>query len=379
MTHICYLTGMFPRQDSLIFHRQGKSMAAAGHRVTYVVCDEEPDECLEGVSIVSCRFKPESRLERMLKTRKVLFAKALEVDAEVYQISEPELLPLGLKLLSRGKKVIYNMREYSSADLRFKTYVPAWLRLPGSWLLERYMRSALRKYQAVFSVTPELVDVVEKKWGIAMSYLLANFPMVDTDFKLSKEDYLKRDNVLAYIGTIYDTSRQEVVFQALEALPEVSYLMAGILGSGAHYVTELPYWRNVKFIDGFKRQELSRIFALCTMSNVLRDDAASGTPNGSLGVIKLFESMEAALPILCSDVPVNRALVEEYRCGICVNPNRVDQVEDALRYLLENKEVAYEMGQNGRRAVLEKYNWESQFRLYEDVIGNLTGKKDDIG
>lgn len=373
MSHICYLTGMYPRQDSLIFHRQGKSMAGAGYKVTYLVCDEEADETLEGVEIVSCRFKPKNRLERMLKTRGMLYRKAVEVDAEVYQISEPELLPLGLKLRRLGKKVVYNMREYSSADLKYKTYLHPWLRLPASWLLEVFMRSALRKYQAVFSVTPELVKVVGQKWGIAHSYLLTNFPMVDPLFELTKEDYLKRGNVLAYIGTIYDTSRQEQVFKALENLPRVSYLMAGILGPGAQYVTQLPYWRNVRFINGFKRQELSCIFAQCSMSNVLRDDAASGTPNGSFGVIKLFESMEAALPIICSDVPVNRQLVEEYRAGICVNPNRADQIEEAIRFLVENKELAYEMGQNGRRAVLEKYNWENQFRLYVDVIGHLIG------
>jgi glycosyltransferase involved in cell wall biosynthesis len=64
-------------------------------------------------------------------------------------------------------------------------------------------------------------------------------------------------------------------------------------------------------------------------------------------------------------------MVNEWHCGVCADPNDVDSVEKAIRYLVENKEEAYEMGQNGRRAVLEEYNWNTQFEVYEKVILDL--------
>jgi len=371
MKHICYLSGMFSRNDSLIFHLQGRSMVRAGYRVSYVVCDLLPDETMDGVELISCRFKPKNRLERMRKTGKLLLKKALELDADIYQISEPELIRVGLKLKKAGKRVVYNMREYSSADLRHKAYLNRFLRVPASWALEVLMKRGFRRFDAVFSVTPELVEVVKTKWKINHSYLLTNFPEVNPDFSLSLEEYLQRGDILVYFGTIYSTSRQENVFAALEKMPRIHYLLAGIMGVDTGYLTDLPYWNRVEFINGFRRDSLPEILARASISNVLRDDSVSGTPNGSLGVLKIFESMEAGLPIICSDVSVNRSILDEYPCGLAVDVNDPNAIQEALRYLVDNKEQAYIMGQEGRRAVVEKYNWENQFKTYIDVIKKL--------
>ena len=67
----------------------------------------------------------------------------------------------------------------------------------------------------------------------------------------------------------------------------------------------------------------------------------------------------------------NREIVEKYNCGICVDPHNSQQIKEAIQYLVENKEMAYQMGQNGRRAVLEEYNWESQAKLYIEVLTNI--------
>ena len=64
-------------------------------------------------------------------------------------------------------------------------------------------------------------------------------------------------------------------------------------------------------------------------------------------------------------------IVEKYNCGICVDPHNSQQIKEAIQYLVENKEMAYQMGQNGRRAVLEEYNWESQAKLYIEVLTNI--------
>jgi 2-C-methyl-D-erythritol 4-phosphate cytidylyltransferase len=66
-----------------------------------------------------------------------------------------------------------------------------------------------------------------------------------------------------------------------------------------------------------------------------------------------------------------KEIVEKYNCGICVDPHNSQQIKEAIQYLVENKEMAYQMGQNGRRAVLEEYNWESQAKLYIEVLTNI--------
>lgn len=371
MKHICFLTGLYSRRDSLIFGRQGKSLASSGYKVTIVVCDLDSDEMINGVEIVSCHYKPKSRIDRMLSTKTYLYDKALNINADIYQISEPELLSLGIKLLRKGYKVVFNLREFYPAIIQDKAYLPRVVRCSIAWLLEKYMQSALRQYHAVFTVTDD-IDKYLEDWGVSNHYVVANFPVISSGFFLSEEDYLSRKDVVGYIGTVYWISCQQEVFRALEQLPGVNYRIAGVIEEGYKKVlATLPYWKHVEFTGRFKKEEIDTIFSSITISNTLRDFNRMGTPNGSLGVLKIFESMEAGLPILLSDVKLYREIVAKYNCGICVDPHNPKQIKDTIQYLIENKKIAYQMGQNGRRAVLEEYNWESQFNIYKKVLEEI--------
>ena len=369
--HICYLTGLYSRKDPLIFDRQGMALAMAGYKVTIVVCDLEPNETIDGIELISCNYKPCSRIERMLNTKKFLYRKALMINADVYQISDPELLSLGVKLKHKGYKVVFNLREFYPGIIHDKAYLPKIARNVIAVLMEKYLKSSLKKYNAVFTVTDDTDNRLEK-WGIKNHYVIKNFPVVSSRFTLSKEEYLSRKNVLGYIGTVYWISCQKEVLKALAELPDIKYYVAGVIEEGYVDVLEtFPNWKNVDFAGPFKKEEISTVFSKMTISNTLRDFSRTGSPNGSFGVLKIFESMEAGLPVLLSDVKCYREIVEKYNCGICVDPHNSQQIKEAIQYLVENKEMAYQMGQNGRRAVLEEYNWESQAKLYIEVLTNI--------
>lgn len=371
MKHICYLTGLYSRRDSLMFDRQGKSLVGAGYRVTIVVCDQEPDEIIDGVEILSCNYKPRSRKERMFNTWRYLYRKALNINADIYQISEPELLSLGIRLKHKGYKVVFNLREFYPAIIRDKMYLPKITRKSVAWLLEKYMKFSLKKYDAVFTVTANVVDSL-KKWGVENCFVIANYPVVSPGFILSKKEYLLRKDVVGYIGTVYQISCQKEIMEALEQLPKVKYRIAGVIEDGYEpALTILPYWRKVEFTDRFKKEELPVIYSAITISNTLRDFNRTGSPNGSFGILKIFESMEAGLPVLFSDVKYYREIVEKYNCGICVDPYNPKQIKEAIQYLVENKEIAYQMGQNGRKAVLEEYNWGKQAEIYIKILTEI--------
>ena len=368
MKHICFVTGLYKRYDPLIFARQGKSLAKAGYKVTYVVCDLNENETIDGIDIVSTKYKPKNRLDRFLNTKKILWKFIKKTDADIYQISDPELIFLIPKIKGIGKQVIFNMREYYPDMLKKKHYIPKLFRNLASNIYERLIISYFKHADAVFIVTDWILDIVKNKYGISKSYLLTNFPNVNKNFSLTKEEYMSRSDTLCYEGTIYKSSRQENVFDALINLPYVHYILAGKIDDTNNVIKQHPYWKNVEFINGFKLSDLPNIFGRSTISNVFRD---FGNRDGSLGVIKIFESMEAGLPVLLADVPLYRKLNEKYHCGICVNPNDKQQIEEAIKYLTENKEEAYIMGQNGRRAVVEEYNWEKQAENYMKIISKL--------
>lgn len=372
MKHICYLTSKYSRYDSLMFIRQGRSLVKYGYAVTYLVSDNCPDEIRDGVEIVSIGPKCCGRIGKLLSSKRNVYRKAIEIDADIYQISELELLSVGIKLKAQGKKIVFNIRENYLTQILDKDYIPKSIRKPIARMTELLMKRYLSRYDAIFSVTPELVEEAKERFGVSESYLLANFPDVDLNYVLSFEDYVKRGNVLLYFGTIYQISYQQFIFDALSALPHVRYLLAGkIDGSYLSNLKRHTYWDKTEFINGFSKDELSDILGRATMSNVLRDFDRMGIPNGSLGIIKMFESMEAALPIICSDVKINREIVEKWHCGICVDPKNIRQIHSAIKYLADNKEEAYRMGQNGRQAIIEEFNWTNQFEEYVNVLNLL--------
>ncbi|MEG1586940.1 MAG: glycosyltransferase [Bacteroidales bacterium] len=230
----------------------------------------------------------------------------------------------------------------------------------------------LPKYDIIFPVTTKLVDDL-KKQSIKNVCLLANYPVINNGFSLTFDQYCEREIIMVYFGTIYRVSRQETVFDALSRLPQLTYLLMGKM-EDLEYSEQLrhhPYWSRVSFIDGFNHEEMSAIVNRARFSNVLRDFAQAGMPEGSLGVLKMFESMEAALPIVCSDVKINRWIIEKYRCGLCVDPNDPEAICEAVRYLISHPREAYQMGQNGRRAVINEYNWKFQFQNYYVLIKRL--------
>ena len=76
--------------------------------------------------------------------------------------------------------------------------------------------------------------------------------------------------------------------------------------------------------------------------------------------VKLFEYMASGVPVICSDFPGWKKIVEGAGCGICVDISDADQIEKAARNLLDNPGMAEEMGSRGREAVTNKYSWRSQ-------------------
>jgi glycosyltransferase involved in cell wall biosynthesis len=97
-----------------------------------------------------------------------------------------------------------------------------------------------------------------------------------------------------------------------------------------------------------------------------------GYHKGTLGVLKLFEYMMAGIPVVATDFELWKEIVEGEDCGLCVNPHDVQAIAKAVNYLIDNPDRARLMGENGRKAVRDKYNWATQeqalYGLYDSLV-----------
>jgi len=71
----------------------------------------------------------------------------------------------------------------------------------------------------------------------------------------------------------------------------------------------------------------------------------------------MFEYMSAGIPVIASDFDLWRNIVTDSECGLCVNPLDCQAIAAAIDHLITYPEEARRMGENGRQAVLSRYNW----------------------
>jgi glycosyltransferase involved in cell wall biosynthesis len=84
---------------------------------------------------------------------------------------------------------------------------------------------------------------------------------------------------------------------------------------------------------------------------------------------KILEAMMCGLPIITN---IAHEIVKDTGCGIIVEYDNVEQIRKAIISLRDNRELRKKLGNNGRKAFLEKYNWTTMekklYKIYEDLL-----------
>ncbi len=84
---------------------------------------------------------------------------------------------------------------------------------------------------------------------------------------------------------------------------------------------------------------------------------------------KLFEYMAAGLPVIASDFPLWREIVEGHDCGICVRPDDIRAIAAAIDRLAGDPGLVERMGANGRRLIETRYSWAAERRSCSPSTG----------
>ncbi len=349
---VCHLSSAHGQEDTRIFHKECVSLAKAGYEVYQVTKGKTYDK--HGVHLVGVESAGKGRLQRMLRTTRRVYRKALELDADVYHAHDPELLPVLMKLKRKGKITVFDSHEHTVGAIGEKTYIPSAIRSFVQKAYEAYQTRVCRRMDAVVTATPNITEYF-RSVGAPRVVDLCNFPILDEG--LAEPEY--GSGIVSFAGGINRQWNHDVIINALGKAPGVKYVLCGIVSDAyLNSLKALPDWERADYRGKLPFEQVAGILRGSAVGMALLTPGANTDhENGNMANTKIFEEMMAGLPVICTGFVRWKDFVEKYDCGICVDPRDVEQVARAIVRLTGNPEEARRMGHNGRRAVETEFNW----------------------
>jgi glycosyltransferase involved in cell wall biosynthesis len=86
---------------------------------------------------------------------------------------------------------------------------------------------------------------------------------------------------------------------------------------------------------------------------------------------KVFEYMAAALPVLTTDLPENRRIIERCDCGWLVPDSNPEALAGKIARILADPDEMRRRGENGRKWFEERYNWSVESRHLIAALSDL--------
>lgn len=364
---ICHFTSVHQSNDVRIFEKECVSLAQAGFEV-FLVAAGEVDRIDKGVRVITVKAEKQGRLYRMRRFAKMIFEKALEIDADVYHFHDPELLRFVKKLKRLGKIVVYDIHEDLPRSILSKPYLKKWLRKLISYLIEKYEN----RIAAITSCNITATKHIEERFKKInpKTYSIYNYPV----FKEVSEpiQFEEKNNAVCYVGGL---TQIRGIYQILDAIEitDATLILAGVPENVGMLAKINNHVRNGKvFFEGkVNREGVDRILNHSKAGIVTflpEPNHVFAQPN------KIFEYMAAAIPVIASNFQIWKSIIVDNNCGLCVNPNNPKEIAEAIQYILMHTNEAKKMGENGRKAVAEKFNWKVEekklIELYEKFASN---------
>lgn len=369
---ICHLTSVHPAGDIRIFEKECKSLVAHGYEVVLIVNNKEA-ETRDGIKIVPFRVL-KNRLLRVFCSPFRMFFLARRQQAVIYHFHDPELIVTGLLLrLFTKAAVVYDVHEDYYTSIRQKYYLPGFISFPLAGLVGLFESLTSRFFHIVLA---------EKYYNrrFPRGIQVLNYPLLQTENE-NRSPSVRRPVSpgsirLIYTGIVapgrgaYIHARLLTLVKDIEiffvgfCLKEVADKMRDIAGDQKdrlHLEGEnqfvLPsrirhYYENGQWLAGL---------AVFPDSDHYRQKELT----------KFFEYMANGLPIICSDFPVWRELVEANGVGLVVNPSEPHALVEAVEFLKTHPEKAAEMGERGKQLTQDFFNWNNEAKklleLYETI------------
>ncbi|MFP5470625.1 MAG: glycosyltransferase [Bacteroidia bacterium] len=214
------------------------------------------------------------------------------------------------------------------------------------------------KLKIIFTVSHSIAKIYSEKYKVDVR-VVRNLPF-KKDFLGSFSD---RENIILYQGAINLNRGVEELVLAMNMVSNASLLIVGD-GDVINSVKELVRLNNlenkVKFFGKVPFEDLDEISNQAILGVSLEKSSsksyAYSLPN------KVFDYIKNGVPVLVSNLPEVKKIVEQYNVGQVLNEISPKEIADKINVLLSSKEMLQHYSKNCVEAHQE-LNWEHEKQI----------------
>lgn len=363
---VTIVTSIHPDFDKRVW-RHARGLAELGYHVR-LICPwrVESGSTVEGVELITFALKKSffNRLTRIPWTvLRVLHA--LGGKAGIIHFHDLDLLPW-MAMLSLRRRVVYDVHENYPDEVRNRAAIPRYLQGVayhsvkwGQWIFARLIKN-------IVLVTPFQEQGFPGN-GFNKVYVknYASRSLLDS----VKDDYAERDNIVAFVGAQHDNNGSFVLLSIAELCrnrglncrfiaPDL-FPRSEVRDRYLQIRSEKGLAETVELFPPVRPQEIMSVLNQCRIAinpNLRVEQQIRGIHT------KMYEFMAAGVPVLASDLPHQKELLDASNGGISLPPEDPGRFADTIDQLLSDEATALQLGKNGQQYFLEHCTWESQMK-----------------
>lgn len=240
-----------------------------------------------------------------------------------------------------------------------------------------YKRSCLvtGQTQGICHNINERFPAVKTYWlpnGVDLGYY--NPSKIEPGIWREKNNFAKEDVILLYAGIIGIAQGLEVILNSAKNFINTPNIKFVFIGSGPEKDKLLQLkaeqnLTNVFFLDAISKKE---------MPSVLRSVNAAIIPLRKLDLFlgaipsKIFENLAMEVPVLLGvNGEARQLFIDKGNAGLYFEPENSEALTAAILKLIEDKEMALQLGRNGRHFVNEYFNRENIAQNFFKKLNSL--------
>lgn len=355
--------------DDRIFYKQALSLRKKYEDIFVIAPDDKNEYIYEGIKIIGIK-KPQSLVERF-KIVDLLIEKAIEVKADVYHFHDFEIIYKVGKLKKHVPtcKIVYDVHEHYPDMVSMSHRLPKLAKPLLTYFVDKSEKYYSRKFD--FIITAD--DAVKERFlkfnnNVEVIY---NF----SEFAIKDEPVEKQYDVIYQGGITLARGVLQVVRAiklAKERIPDIKMIFVGPFDDPKgenmvnEFIEENNLKENIRFIGKVPHNEVESFIRKSKIGVVTLLPLPKYYKNIP---IKQFEYMSCGIPVIGSNLPPIEKFINSYNSGIIVNPEKPEEIAQAMVTLLEDDKLRERLGNNGVKAVTEAYNWSNMekclFKIYK--------------